>query len=57
MFEEWCAGLNLDPADANNLLVAKFITEKRQSGLPKESERVIKSSIASIYGKKVTKIP
>ena len=52
LFENWCKEKDLDPMDIDNLKFAEFIKEKRQSSkFPKESEKLLKSSVASIYGK------
>ena len=43
--------------EVNKLDFAEFIKEKRQSSkFPKESEKLVKSSVASIYGKELTDI-
>ena len=43
--------------EVNKLDFAEFIKEKRQSSkFPKESEKLLKSSVASIYGKWLTDI-
>ena len=57
MFEDWCKEKDLDPINIDNLKFAEFIKEKRRSSkFPKESEKLVKSSVASIYGKELTDI-
>ena len=57
MFEDWCKEKDLNPMDVDKFKFAEFIKEKRQSStFPKESEKLVKSSVASIYGKDLTDI-
>ena len=57
VFKKWCDDEGISPMDVDKHKFAEFIKEKRLSYFPKNTENLLKNSVASIYGKELVKIP